>query len=82
MYLFSELGRKVVAVGRNYADHAKELGNAVPTTKPLLFMKVTLKAAQLSEPVFRIYIISIRIRRSVIKKWIRILYVSDLLMGT
>jgi len=36
---FSEVGRKVVAVGRNYADHAKELGNAVPTTKPLLFMK-------------------------------------------
>ncbi|XP_023340040.1 probable acylpyruvase FAHD1, mitochondrial [Eurytemora carolleeae] len=36
---FSELGRKVVAVGRNYADHAKELGNAVSTTKPLLFMK-------------------------------------------
>jgi len=35
---FSSVGRKVVAVGRNYADHAKELGNAVPT-KPLLFMK-------------------------------------------
>jgi len=30
--------RKVVCVGRNYADHAKELGNAVPT-KPILFMK-------------------------------------------
>ena len=26
---FTEIGRKVVAVGRNYADHAKELGNAV-----------------------------------------------------
>jgi len=37
---FTEIGRKVVAVGRNYADHAKELGNAVPT-KPLLFMKPT-----------------------------------------
>lgn len=35
---FTELSRKVVAVGRNYADHAKELGNAVPAT-PLLFMK-------------------------------------------
>merc|ERR1719193_1984389 len=35
---FSEYGKKIVAVGRNYADHAKELGNAVPT-KPLLFMK-------------------------------------------
>ena len=35
---FTELGRKVVAVGRNYSEHAAELGNAVPT-KPLLFMK-------------------------------------------
>jgi len=35
---FSSVGRKIVAVGRNYADHAAELGNAVPT-KPLLFMK-------------------------------------------
>ena len=26
---FTEIGRKVVAVGRNYADHAKDLGNAV-----------------------------------------------------
>ncbi len=29
---------KIVCVGRNYADHAKELGNAVPTA-PLLFLK-------------------------------------------
>lgn len=29
---------KIVCIGRNYADHAKELGNAVPST-PLLFMK-------------------------------------------
>lgn len=29
---------KVVCVGRNYADHAKELGNEVPTS-PILFMK-------------------------------------------
>jgi 2-keto-4-pentenoate hydratase/2-oxohepta-3-ene-1,7-dioic acid hydratase in catechol pathway len=29
---------KIVCVGRNYADHAKELGNAVPT-EPILFMK-------------------------------------------
>ena len=38
---FTELSRKIVAVGRNYADHAKELGNAVPSSagKPLLFMK-------------------------------------------
>jgi acylpyruvate hydrolase len=35
---FAELGRKIVCVGRNYRDHAAELGNAVPEV-PLLFMK-------------------------------------------
>ncbi len=29
---------KIICIGRNYADHAKELNNAVPT-KPLVFMK-------------------------------------------
>jgi 2-keto-4-pentenoate hydratase/2-oxohepta-3-ene-1,7-dioic acid hydratase in catechol pathway len=29
---------KIVCIGRNYADHAKELGNAVPK-EPLLFLK-------------------------------------------
>ncbi len=29
---------KIVCVGRNYAEHAKELGNTVPT-EPLLFLK-------------------------------------------
>lgn len=29
---------KIVAVGRNYADHAAEFGNAVPT-EPMLFLK-------------------------------------------
>jgi len=37
-YGFMKHCRKVVAVGRNYAEHAKELGNAVPT-KPVLFLK-------------------------------------------
>ncbi|GAB4851308.1 Acylpyruvase fahd1, mitochondrial [Ancistrocladus abbreviatus] len=35
-----EMGTKIVAVGRNYAAHAKELGNAVPK-EPVLFMKPT-----------------------------------------
>jgi len=35
---FAEIGRKIVAVGRNYKEHAAELGNAVPEL-PLLFMK-------------------------------------------
>ncbi|MGH9458819.1 MAG: fumarylacetoacetate hydrolase family protein [Thermoanaerobaculia bacterium] len=29
---------KIVAVGRNYADHARELGNEIPT-EPVLFLK-------------------------------------------
>jgi len=37
---FVNVGRKIVAVGRNFAMHAKELGNAVPT-KPMLFLKPT-----------------------------------------
>ncbi|HSE64553.1 MAG TPA: fumarylacetoacetate hydrolase family protein [Thermoanaerobaculia bacterium] len=30
---------KIVAVGRNYRDHAAELGNVVPDQEPLLFLK-------------------------------------------
>jgi 2-keto-4-pentenoate hydratase/2-oxohepta-3-ene-1,7-dioic acid hydratase in catechol pathway len=33
-------GRKIVAVGRNYAAHAKELGNE-PPKEPLIFLKPT-----------------------------------------
>jgi len=29
---------KIICVGRNYAEHAKELGNAIPE-KPVLFLK-------------------------------------------
>lgn len=29
---------KIVCIGRNYADHAKELGNSVPT-EPVMFLK-------------------------------------------
>lgn len=34
----SSLPSKIICVGRNYADHAKELGNDVPSS-PLLFFK-------------------------------------------
>ncbi|KAI9030592.1 hypothetical protein DFJ74DRAFT_657110 [Hyaloraphidium curvatum] len=34
-HLFS---RKVIGIGRNFAEHAKELGNAVPT-RPMFFLK-------------------------------------------
>jgi len=36
--------RNIWAVGRNYADHAKELGNAVPT-QPLIFLKAGSSAS-------------------------------------
>ncbi|CDQ99739.1 acylpyruvase FAHD1, mitochondrial [Oncorhynchus mykiss] len=35
---FWEWGKKIICVGRNYADHAKELNNVVPT-EPVLFLK-------------------------------------------
>ncbi|XP_069763195.1 oxaloacetate tautomerase FAHD1, mitochondrial [Narcine bancroftii] len=36
---FWEWGRKIVCVGRNYADHVKEMGSLVPSGEPLLFLK-------------------------------------------
>lgn len=41
---------KVVCVGRNYADHAKELGNEVPTS-PILFMKPASSIRHVSENI-------------------------------
>ncbi len=35
----STLSMKIFCIGRNYADHAKELNNPVPTSEPLIFMK-------------------------------------------
>ena len=43
---------KVVCVGRNYAEHAKELNNPVPTT-PILFIKPSTAVVAL-EPGFTI----------------------------
>ncbi|WP_082637951.1 MULTISPECIES: fumarylacetoacetate hydrolase family protein [unclassified Psychrobacter] len=41
---------KVVCVGRNYAAHATELGNAVPT-RPLLFIKPASSIISLSDAI-------------------------------
>ncbi|MCL7930001.1 fumarylacetoacetate hydrolase family protein [Halomonas llamarensis] len=41
---------KIVCIGRNYADHAKELDNPVPT-EPLLFIKPATSAVDLSQPL-------------------------------
>lgn len=47
---FTEIGRKIVAVGRNYKAHAAELGNVVPE-KPLLFLKPTSAYIQEGERI-------------------------------
>lgn len=41
---------KIVCVGRNYAEHAKELNNPVPAS-PLLFMKPATSAVPLKLPI-------------------------------
>ncbi|KAJ2721358.1 hypothetical protein GGI07_004028 [Coemansia sp. Benny D115] len=42
---FAQTGRKIVAIGRNFSEHAKELGNAVPTA-PFFFLKPTSSYVQ------------------------------------
>ncbi|KAJ6430874.1 hypothetical protein OIU84_018389 [Salix udensis] len=49
-----QVGTKIVAVGRNYAAHAKELGNAVPK-EPVLFYE-TDKARDVPESTAMDYV--------------------------
>ena len=42
---------KIFCVGRNYADHAKELGNAVPE-EPVIFMKPKTALWQSNTPFY------------------------------
>ena len=42
---------KIFCVGRNYADHAKELGNAVPD-EPVIFMKPKTALLQTNAPFY------------------------------
>ena len=44
------LPSKIICVGRNYADHAKELGNEVPKA-PLIFMKPPSSVIASGEPI-------------------------------
>lgn len=41
---------KIVCVGRNYAEHAKELNNPIPS-EPLLFIKPSTCAAELEQAI-------------------------------
>jgi acylpyruvate hydrolase len=50
MYQFWKFGKKIVAVGRNYVDHAKELGNAIPK-KPVIFLKPTSSYVRRGNPI-------------------------------
>ena len=42
---------KIIAVGRNYAEHAKELNNSVPTT-PVIFMKPDTAVLKDNKPFY------------------------------
>ena len=46
------LPSKVVAIGRNYAEHARELGNEVPPT-PVLFLKPSTSVIGPGDPIVR-----------------------------
>ena len=41
---------KIICVGRNYADHVKELGNAIPD-QPVLFMKPPSSLSSIDQPI-------------------------------
>lgn len=41
---------KIVCVGRNYADHARELNNPIPR-QPLLFIKPATAAVAMAQPI-------------------------------
>uniref|UniRef100_A0A8R1HSX5 Oxaloacetate tautomerase FAHD1, mitochondrial n=1 Tax=Caenorhabditis japonica TaxID=281687 RepID=A0A8R1HSX5_CAEJA len=47
---FRNLATKIVCVGRNYKDHALELGNAIPK-KPMLFVKTVNSFIVEGEPI-------------------------------
>ena len=42
---------KIICVGRNYAEHAKELNNAIPTD-PVIFLKPDTALMRKGEPFF------------------------------
>jgi len=50
---FLRLGKKIVAIGRNYAEHAKELGNEVPRGSPVFFLKPWSSIVQMPLPIVR-----------------------------
>lgn len=51
---FWEWGRNIVCVGRNYAEHAKEMGSA-PPAQPLFFLKPSSAYLREGSPILRPY---------------------------
>ncbi|KAI0234053.1 hypothetical protein L0F63_000755, partial [Massospora cicadina] len=47
---FVQIGKKIVAIGRNFADHAKELNSAIPKA-PFFFLKPTSSYVQQPHPI-------------------------------
>jgi 2-keto-4-pentenoate hydratase/2-oxohepta-3-ene-1,7-dioic acid hydratase in catechol pathway len=43
---------KIFCIGRNYAEHAKELNNPVPTGEPLIFMKPNTALLVNNKPLY------------------------------
>lgn len=50
-YIKTKAFMKIFCVGRNYADHAKELGNAIPD-EPVIFMKPKSALLQAHTPFY------------------------------
>jgi 2-keto-4-pentenoate hydratase/2-oxohepta-3-ene-1,7-dioic acid hydratase in catechol pathway len=48
--LISLTPSKIVCIGRNYAEHARELNNPI-TTEPMLFMKPVTSMVDMTEPI-------------------------------
>ena len=46
---------KIIAIGRNYAEHAKELNNPVPTAAPVIFMKPDTALLKDNKPFYHPY---------------------------
>ena len=46
------LPSKVIAIGRNYAEHARELGNEVPP-EPVIFLKLSTSVIGPGDPIIR-----------------------------
>ncbi|XP_066491674.1 oxaloacetate decarboxylase, mitochondrial [Tiliqua scincoides] len=51
---FWEWGKNIICVGRNYAEHAKELKNTLPT-EPLFFLKPSTAYVREGSPIVRPY---------------------------